>query len=239
MSRARISRKETNMKTIALALVLFTASVAGAQTPADPSGHWKGSIEIPGRTLELEIDLARNTAGELVGAASSADAKNIPLAKVALIGQTMTFYTRSDQPFTGTLAPSGKSMAGTLTLSGYSLPLELTRTGDAKIEPPPASAPITKALEGRWSGALRTGAGDLRVVLTLANRPDGSSSGMFISLDEGGMMLPVRITQKAADVTIQLNGIDGVYSGTLNAAGTELTGAFAQGGASLPLVLTR
>ena len=227
------------MKHITVAVVLFTASVAGAQTPADPSGHWKGSIEIPGRTLELEIDLARNGAGELVGTASSADAKNIPLAKVALVGQAMTFYTRSDQPFTGTLGANGKSMAGTLTLSGYSLPLELTRTGDAKIEAPPTSAPIAKAFEGRWSGALRTGAGDLRVVLTLANRPDGGSSGMFISLDEGGMMLPVRIRQQAADVTIELNGIDGVYSGTLNAAGTELTGMFTQRGASLPLTLTR
>jgi len=227
------------MKTIAVALVLFTASVTGAQTPVDPSGHWKGSIEIPGRTLELEIDLARNSAGELVGTASSADAKNIPLTKAALTGQTMTFYTRSDQPFTGTLAANGTSMAGTLTLSGYSLPLELTRTGDAKIEPPPTSAPITKALEGRWTGALRTGAGDLRVVLTLANRPDGGSSGTFISVDEGGMMLPVRITQQAAGVTIELSGIDGVYAGTLNAAGTELTGAFTQRGASLPLTLTR
>jgi hypothetical protein len=160
-------------------------------------------------------------------------------AKVALTGQTMTFYTRSDQPFTGTLASNGKSMAGTLTLSGYSLPLELTRTGDATIEPPPTSAPITKALEGRWSGALRTGAGDVRVVLTLANRPDGGSSGMFISLDEGGMMLPVRITQRAADVTIELSGVDGVYSGTLNAAGTELTGTFTKRDASLPLTLTR
>lgn len=227
------------MKSMAFALVLFTAPLAGAQTPADPSGHWKGSIEIPGRTLELELDLARNGAGELVGTASSADAKNIPLTKVALTGQTMTLYTRSDQPFTGTLASNGKSMAGTLTLSGYSLPLELTRTGDAKIEPPPTSAPITKALEGRWSGALRTGGGDLHVVLTLANGPDGRSSGTFVSLDEGGMMLPVRITQQAAGVTIELNGIDGAYSGTLNAAGTELTGAFTQGGASLPLTLTR
>src|SRR5438309_501797 len=58
------------MKARALALVVFTAAsvFVSAQTPvANPSGHWKGSIEVPGMPAEFEIDIARDPRGALTG----------------------------------------------------------------------------------------------------------------------------------------------------------------------------
>jgi hypothetical protein len=226
------------MKALIFTVTLVTAANAYAQSP-NPAGHWRGSLQIPGNTFTLDVDVAKNVAGEFIGTASSADAKNIPLAKITLDGQQIRFYARADQAFSGVLSEDEQSISGSIAIAGYDLPLDLTRTGDAVIAPAPTSNPITRQLEGTWSGALATPTRNMRLVLNLTNRPDGRSEGYFVSLDEGGMRLPVLITQDASAVTIHLSGIDGTYSSVLNAAGTELTGTFTQGGAGLPLTLTR
>lgn len=226
------------MKTIAFVLTLLTATAAGAQTP-DVAGHWTGALDIQGQTLRLDVDLARNASGQLVGAATSADARNIPLTKIALEGSSVTFFARSDQPFTGTLAADGRSISGNIRLDGYDLPLELTRTGDAALEPPPTSPAISKTLEGRWTGTLATTTGSHRVELVLANGPDGRSSGYFVSVDEGGLMLYVQISEQPDGITLRLTGVNATYTAAMDAAGATLTGTFAERGTSLPLVLTR
>ena len=112
------------------ALLLVAAPFARAQAPADPSGHWEGSVQIPGTELNIEVDLAKNSQGGITGTLGSSDQKGFPLATAAIEGQSISFHARLDQPFEGILSADGQSISGTATLEGFSLPFRLTRTGD-------------------------------------------------------------------------------------------------------------
>ncbi len=222
------------------ALLLASAPFARAQAPVDPSGHWEGSVQIPGRPeLPFEVDLAKSSAGELTGAITVADTKGLPLAKAAVEGRAISFSGRSDQPFNAVISEDGKRMSGNATLSGYSLPFTMSRTGDARLDPPPLSGAVGKELEGVWNGAVQVNGTAMRVVLTITNQPGGKAIGRVVSVDEGGLTVPIVVTQKGTSVSYEQRGVAGSYAGTLNAEGTELTGTFSQGPAGLPLTFRR
>jgi hypothetical protein len=79
------------------ALIRFTARVlpALARRPrarlpaADPSGHW----EAPGKPVTIEVDLARNPRGELIGTLGNPaeGEKGLPLTKVVVGGREVSF----------------------------------------------------------------------------------------------------------------------------------------------------
>jgi hypothetical protein len=224
---------------LVVSMLLCGSSVARAQAPADPSGHWKGTVEIPGQTLPFEIDLAKDAKGQFVGTLTGTGVRNLPLIKVAVNGRSVMLQASAEQPYNGELSDDGKTISGTVVLSGYVLPLELTRTGDARIEPMPTSEPITKELEGTWEGTLQANRGPLRVVLTMANQPGGRATGHLISVDEGGLLIPVVITQSGSKVSYEATAVPSSWAGTLSADGNELAGTFTQGLASLPLNFRR
>jgi hypothetical protein len=224
------------MMWLSLVMMLLSARVARAQ---DPSGHWVGSIQIPGREVAFAIDLARTAGGEMAGAISVDDADGVPLASVTVKGRSIAFYSRSDQPLTGTLSEDGARISGDATLSGYSLPFAMKRTGDARLLPPPLSDAVSRDLEGTWHGTLQANGLTLHALLTLTNQPGGKAIGRVVSVDEGGLTLPVVVVQRGSRVEFEQKGVPGSYSGELNAGGTELTGTFTQRGVSIPLTFTR
>ena len=224
---------------LAAALALGLAAPARAQAPLDPTGHWEGAIDAQGNELRFELDVIRGDTGHLVGTLNvpSEHLKGIRLQKVAVDGRTISFHARRDQSFGGSLSTDGRSITGEYSVEGFSLPFSLTRTGDARVEPPLTSRPITQALEGSWSGTLQGSGLSMRITLTMTNQPDGTAIGRAVNLDEGGIEIPVVITQDDARVTLQA-GV-GSFSGVLNTGGTELSGTWSQGGASLPLLFRR
>jgi len=222
-----------------LAALLVPGPFLHAQVPADPSGHWEGSVQVPGMDLKFAVDLARNAKGELSGTLSVPSQKltGLPLLKIAAEGKSISFYARRDQTLTGDLSDDGKSMSGTFAAEGAAVPFSLTRTGEPKIEPPVRSARIGKELEGTWHGTLeRAGA---RLVLTMSNQPDGTATGRVVNVDEGGLEIPVAITQNASSVTLDTTVIVAAFNGVLNQAGTELVGTWTQGSLALPLTFRR
>ena len=82
------------------------------------------------------------------------------------------------------------------TEGGYTVPFNLERTGDAKIEPAPRSAAIGKELEGTWNGALEFDGKKERIVLKMANQPDGTAAGTILDLDGTNVEIPIAMTQK-------------------------------------------
>ena len=52
---------------IAISASLVTAQRAQAQPPADPSGHWEGTVDLQGNQLPFGVDFVRDTAGALTG----------------------------------------------------------------------------------------------------------------------------------------------------------------------------
>lgn len=234
------------------ALLFLTASSLRAQTAADPSGHWEGSIQANNPNdgsivqLTMEVDLAKTGRGDFAGAISipQQNLKGRPLTNVAVEGQSVSFQIMLSDPgdntFKGALSPDGKSMSGDLTHSGASLPFSLTRSGDPRIEPPAKSTPIGKELEGTWNGTLDVDAKQLRIVLTMTNQPDGTAAGRMVNLEQATLEIPITtITQEASSLILDVKAVNGSYSGALNPAGTELVGTWTQGPATLPLTFKR
>ena len=236
-------RTFTRMLLIAI-VVLAPAASLRAQTAVDPSGHWEGSIKMPNMEVNVEIDLAKNSKGEMAGTFGqpAQGVKGLPLSTVAVENRSVRFVVKGGPDpatFEGTLAPDGQSLAGEISQSGAAAPLRLTRTGDARIAPAPKSAPIGKELEGTWNGALDLGGRQMRIVLKMANQPDGTATGTVVSADGSGVEIPIAMTQKAASVTIDVTSVGASFVGALNSAGTELAGTWTQGQASLPLTFRR
>lgn len=60
-----------------------------------------------------------------------------------------------------------------------------------------------------------------------------------MSPDGSGVEIPVGITQKASNVTIDVPSVGVSFVGVLNAAGTELAGTWTERTSALPLTFKR
>jgi hypothetical protein len=224
-----------------LVILTVSSAVAFAQPAAAPAGHWEGAIQIPGQELKIEVDLAK--AGDKWEGTISIPAqglKGFSLSSLTVQGDSVSFTMKGpgDPTFTGTLSKDAKTLSGTFAQGGGSIPFALTRTGEAKIEPLPKSTPITKDLEGSWEGAVDVDGTTLRLVLKLANGTDGAATGTLVSVDQGGVEVPIAaVIQTGAQLKLLLPTIAGTYEGALKDG--QLTGTWTQGPRSWPLVLKR
>ena len=225
-------------RTLLLAAVfLASASWFLAQPPADPSGHWEGAVRMPDRELTFALDLVKNGTGQIDGNihVPAGKAPGIPV-KVTLKDGLVDFHARVDQPFSGVLSADGNSISGDYSLSGFLLPFSMRRTGDAQVNVPEKSPPISKELEGTWNGVLDVNGARLRLVLAMRNQPDGTSAGTIISVDEGGLEVPVTIAAlENSGVALDIKAVDASYIGTWNRDRMELAGTYRQGAFSAPL----
>ena len=224
-------------------LLLAPIRLAAAPPDADPSGHWEGTIQAPNRSVAFEVDLGKNARGELIGTFSNpAQGENgLPLTTVAVPGREVRFAihaTSGGGTFHATLRDDGRAMAGDFTLEdgGQAVPFQLTRTGDARFTPPPRSPPISKRLEGRWTGTLTADGKQLTIGLAMANQPDGTATG---TLRSDGLQLPIAITETGAHLRIDVPSVGGAFVGEIDAAGARLVGTWSQRSLSLPLTFAR
>src|SRR5579871_1205185 len=136
--------------------LLIATGLTRAEVQAELSGHWEGSVRIPGAELAIEIDLVKNQQENVEGTISMPDQNlhGLPLQKITLNGSSVSFQARTDQPFSGRLSADGQSISGDLSFQGYSIPFGLTRTGDAHIETLPKISAVSKVLGdvGRFVG---------------------------------------------------------------------------------------
>lgn len=228
---------------LAIALLVSAASIS-TQTALDPSGHWEGTIQTPETPTNVAIDLAKNSKGVLSGTFGQPGqaVKGLPLSSVDVAGRTVRFVLKASaqvSTFEGEVSADGKTMAGTVTQAGGSVPFSLTRTGDARIAAPPRSAAIAKELVGTWNGALDLQERQMRVVLTLVNHADGTATGTIMSPDGTGVEIPLAITHKGANVAINVPSVGITFTGTLKPGASQLTGTWTQGDVSLPLTFRR
>jgi hypothetical protein len=230
-------RIHTPAASIVVSMVLCACP---AYAQADATGHWKGSVQVQAMQLEFGIDIARSAAGDLVGTIElpSQRIKGLPLQKITLVGNAVTFWAREDQPFRGTMGADG-AIAGEMSVEGLSAPFTMKRTGEAVFEPAPRSAGIDPAITGTWNGTLEAGGRRLRLVLAVDRQKDGTMFAELTDVDEGGLRSPVKLTQQGSTLTIESIAVPATISGTLDDGAKELTGTFTQGPVSLPLTLRR
>jgi hypothetical protein len=225
----------------AIALLGLTPALL-AQPASDPSGHWEGAIAAPTGEVRIELDLARSAGGQLAGTFGqpARKLKGFPLSTVSMKDAVLSFELAagSNARFQADVAADGRSMSGTFEGLGGPLPFTMTRTGEPRTYAAPTSAAVSKELEGTWSGTISVDGG-LRLILKLTNRPDGTSTGVIVSVDQGGFEMPVAIAQKGSALTLDVPMVGATYVAALNERG-ELVGTYntAQG-QELPLNFVR
>jgi hypothetical protein len=231
---------------IAITIALFGAA-AKAQTQPTASGHWEGTIDVPGTALEIMIDLTRSDKGLWKGALAipSQNLKDFPLSNVKVDGLNVAFEM-SNAPgtptFKGKLSADGKIINGELSQSGQIFPFKLDRKGDSKLsaaDAPASSITVSADVEGNWQGTLDVGGTTLRLILKIAKAADGSYTATLDSPDQGNTDLPITTLTATADaLSFEMKYVSASYQGKFNKERTEVTGTWVQGG-SLPLTLKR
>jgi hypothetical protein len=235
------------VKYAALLAAVFTVSVVAAPAAASAgqapgaSGHWTGVLDTPAQPLDVEVDLKPGTPPAWVGTISipAQNLKGFPLS-VDVQGTAVSFVmdkVPGTPTFKGTLAADGATISGDFTQGPGSLPLKLTRKGDAVFTAPAKSTAVAKEFEGSWSGSLAAGGQTLRLTLKLANGPD-AATGTITSVDQGNVEIPIAtITQTGQHLELQLPSIAGTFSGDLKDG--KLAGTWTQGPGSMPLEFVR
>ena len=99
---------------------------------ASLAGHWEGDVEVPGRPLEITLDLDESEDGVISGAISipQQGVVSLALAGFERRGAEVGFllpHTPGDPVFRGTLSVDGRTLAGTLTQAGLTFPFHLAR----------------------------------------------------------------------------------------------------------------
>jgi hypothetical protein len=237
---------KTVLRTTQVVLLLtFCPPVLMAQAPPNPSGHWEGAVQAPDREINIIVDLAKNEKGEWIGDINVPvqNLKNVPLINVTVKDNSVSFEIEGipGKPlFEGKLSEDGKSMSGSVTVPAGVAAFQLKRTGEANVQLPPKSSPLTKEFEGAWEGTLSAGGQSFRLVTKFSKAADGTAQGTMDSLDQGASDLPLSgITIDGVSIRFDLRMVGGSYVGKLNKEAAELAGEWTQSGNTLPLTFKR
>jgi hypothetical protein len=229
--------------TFALALAVTPVPPAAAQSPADPTGHWEGTVTTPMGQIDFEVDVVRDASGTLVAAygQKGTGVRGLPLTDVSLDGRTFTFVLfgggASGGAFKGDILPDGKTISGEARAPLGSAPFMLYRTGDAVMPKAIKNVAVSAALEGRWTGSLDVGGTQIGLILTIANRPDGSASVLIAQAAQPNAQVDAALKESGKAVSLDVPATSGSWAGTFD--GESLTGTWTQAGGSLPLTFTK
>ena len=220
--------------------VLFGALLISAALSAQdgPRGHWTGSIDIPGHTAAVEIDLDKTAKGWVGSMALPVQkASGIPLEAIAFTNGQWTFRIKGlpEAPtFTGTLSADGLTLSGDFTQGDASFPFQLSRAGDAQVAEIKPSPAVPREFLGTWEGTLLDQGMPKKMVFKIANDESGASA-VLINSDDGAEIPVATIEHKDAELKLSVKAIGVEYWGELNSDGTQLNGSWTQSEKSVQL----
>ena len=167
---------------------------------------------------------------------------------VAVNGKSVKFVAVELQMATCdlTLGPDGR-MKGTMSApqgpmsTQGPMPVELKRTGEAKVELIPASPAVSKELEGDWEGSLQGPDGALHpLVFHFKNQPDKTVAATMDNPERNFMAMPLNnVKQTGQKVEFGLKIAESTFQGSLNKESTELAGQLIHEAGSMPLTLRK
>ena len=230
------------LRTIAIAFLVLPVHAATAQSTADPTGHWEGTITAPMGQIEFEVDVVREN-GTLVAtyAQKAQGLRGLPLTQVDVDGRAFTFVLFNGGAgggiFKGDVLSDGKTISGEAKATMGSAPFMLYRTGEAQVLPRVKNATVSRALEGTWSGSLDVGGTQIGLILSIGNRPDGTASVLVAQASRPDAPVDAALKESGATVSFEVPATSATWDGTLD--GDSLKGTWTQAGGSLPLTLTR
>jgi len=97
-----------------------------------------------------------------------------------------------------------------------------------------------QTVEGDWQGTIKANDLELRLRLHVTKDEKGALKATFDSIDQGAIALPISaISLKDSTLNFELEVASASYEGKINADHTRISGAWTQGGVSIPLEFTR
>ncbi len=220
---------------------LLCAPIAQSQDKGGFAGHWEGAVKVPAQDVQISVDLAKDEKGGWIGSLAMGASKGITLADIVIKGNSIHFRlpVAGGPVLDGKLSEDEESVTGISKQGDQEIPFELKRAGEAKVDKPPKSTPLSKEFEGTWEGVLDAMGTKLRLVLKLTKAQDGSGSGILDSLDQNASLPIDTVTQEGSNLNFEIRVVSGFYAGKMSAAKTEIVGDWTQGGNKLPLTFKR
>jgi hypothetical protein len=223
--------------------IFASALICSAENTA--SGRWEGAVQIPGKELEVVVDLAKADNGLWQGSIII-PGLNLPgaqLVDIAVQDSDASFAIKTgrglDAAFKGHFNADG-TFSGDFMQAGNRAAFTLKKIGAPQVEAPLRSTPVTKEIEGEWKGEYQIFGTPRHVTLKLTNSADNSATADFVVVGKKVNNLPVDlVTQEGDLITIESNQTGIGYEGRFNKEANEIKGTFIQGPIELPLVLRK
>jgi hypothetical protein len=229
-------------------LVLFAAALTG-HAENSLSGRWEGLVQIPGREVNVVVDLDQKGGGGWTGSVTipGLDIKGAELIEITARDAEIAFAIKealsapqaAPAKFKGRLNAQG-GLTGDFIQGGNSAAFTLTKTGPPQVELPIRSTVVAKELEGEWIGDYELDGYGRHVTLKLINRGAEGASADFVVVGKRVNNLPVDlITQEGDFLSIDSHQTGIGYEGRIRKGAVEINGTLKQGPVEVPLVLRR
>jgi len=214
-----------------------------------PEGRWVGTVQIPGRELPIVVDLRADPAGAWAGSiiVPGLGVKGAALKDITVKDGDIAFAlasalgsrTQAPPSFEARL-DSADTMTGRMREAGLEASFKLARSGPAQVEAPPASTPVSRALEGEWAGEFELGGYPRHVTIAFENHGGGVATAQFLIVGKQRNVLPVElVVQDGAFVRVESPSMQINFEGSLAPDSTELRGVVELGLLEIPLALRR
>src|SRR5215471_14429730 len=232
-----------------ISILLLCLPALACATGKTPEGRWEGRLQIPGRDLNLVVDLAENGAEPWTGSITifGLGIKGAPLSNLVVrdthltfdIGDLLRSPTYGPAVFQAHLAGVDE-VAGEMSQAGNVAPFILKRIGPPQVELPPRSTAVRREIEDQWTGDYELGGYPRHVTITLENHADAGATARFVIVGKQQHDLPVNLVIEEGDfLRIESQASQVAFEGRLSGGSSEIRGIIEVDNVERPLVLHR
>lgn len=223
-----------------LCLVLVSGGISkGAEQQPALSGQWEGAVQIPGYELRVVIDLAQKDQ-KWVGSLTAPQfgLKGAPLSGLAVKENHVEFGLNGTAAFKAHLETDGV-LKGEYTQGGNSAPFLLKRVGEAHVDLPELSTPISKDIQGDWKGTVQLPNATFNLILKLPNGGTPTAPGGELVVVERGNKIPMTLWKQEGNLILAFFDSGISYDGEFHKDTAEIAGSIRNGFFEVPLTLHR
>ena len=209
---------------------------------SSPAGHWEGVLNTGEREIGLSLDLAKNDKGEWIASMGvpAQNAAGLVVKDIAVSGTSVKFMAVELQMAKLDLTLGDGKLTGTISGPRGPLPIQLKRTGEAKVQLPAASPAVSKDLEGDWTGTLKTPGPEMEIAVHFKNQPDHTVAATIDIPAQNVMGMPINDVRQTGDkVEFGLKIAHASFQGTLNKDRGELSGLLGHDEQSMQVTLKK
>ena len=207
------------------------------------SGRWEGAVQIPGRELQVVVDLAKTGSDPWQGSITipKLNIQGAQLIDIAVQDSGASFGIKTNRgleaSFKGHFDAQG-TFSGDFIQAGNQAAFILKKIGAPQVEAPLRSTVVTREIEGEWKGEYQIFGTPRHLTLKLVNGSENSATAELVVVGKKVNNLPIDlVTQEGNLITIDSHQTGIGYEGRLNKEANEIKGTFMQGPIDLPLVL--